>query len=170
MKWIMVNGEAHVLIKEDEAIFTVACSTLDYVNTPGLEVKETNSLEARPFGVDTHDVCHQIVKDWHLHPEETPEGMITPVPAIVPDKPLSRKERDAAVQGLGRTDTGGDGPQVPPTPVAARPSQGRGHGENADDDDEAVPLPVTAGAVVVPPTSKAKQARRTAEDREFDSD
>ena len=163
MFWARINGTGHAAVEDDgkdPAAVVTACGLLEPVERADME--EATVPQARPFGGDTCHVCHQIAKGWAAGIVDPPAGLFTP-PEIATGRVMTAEQRRERVQGRAGTST---------APArSASPRGSRGLPEDVDDvsyPPEAGP-PIVDGALVVTP-EKVKPAKRSAADREFDSE
>ena len=173
MKWIMIRGFAHLIVKAEDNVVETACGTV-WVDPEIGGVADVEDFQGRPFGPDTDHMCHSVVKGWHTHPESAPEGLMDakPIGPFVPTV-KARADRDAAIQGLAtKTDPAAEGAQVPVAAVAGRRSTTESPGDDLVFPDDGVPTAaiVDGATFIAPEPGPRRKSRRPAADIEIDSD
>jgi hypothetical protein len=180
VNWVNAGGTGHAVVgvtEGDEWKYLTACGLEAPQDAEGIGTK---NLFERPYGVDTHPECHDIVKGWAADPTTAPPGLFETPDELPSSRPLNAEERAAAIRGSSLTPVPHNPPETAPAAGAAPAGQKRAVPEPGSDEDMGWPdepeagLPTVEGAVVVPPRSRSSKRHRStvvADDSfEIDSD
>lgn len=160
IRWISYQGYGHVIASEQTPAGVLLGCGQSIEIEEGDDIRETETLHARPFGADTEDVCHQQVKQWSLHPDDLPPFVAAALsePKPAPKRPDAAARRKA----IEEANSGADGGRVPPRGTAGRRSTTEDAGDDLSFPDEGGPAAVGDAVFVAP--SAPRRSKRSAPD------